>query len=96
MSAPEYFAAMRTARGKVKVPELFQTTTRSIDLSVMDVKTSFMQANPGLSAEMITLTCRGQKLSDVRICMSKSFEFIPCDDDRDMCPKAGIQLLPPQ
>ena len=63
--------------------------------SVEELEAAFIKANPGLSADAISVTCDSRRLSEVRICMSKDLQFRPCEEnDRRACKRDQV-LMPP-
>jgi ribonuclease T2 len=54
-----------------------------------------MSANPGLSRRGIAASCEGEKLDEIRICLSKDLQFRDCAEvDRRGC-RIGQITLPP-
>jgi ribonuclease T2 len=45
-----------------------------------EVVASFLQANPGLASEDIAVVCDRKRLTEVRICLTKSFGFRACPE----------------
>lgn len=79
--AISYFDTVARARDRVRVPEAFA------EPSWRRVERLFVAANPGLSADMIAMVCKGRVATEVRICMDRDLGFRACGRDvRDRCP----------
>ena len=60
-----------------------------------EVEEAFIKVNPGLSASAISVTCDSNRLSEVRICMSKDLQFRACEEtDRRACRRDKV-VMPP-
>lgn len=81
LSAPDYFAASRAAYDAVKIPDVFAGLDRDIALPARVVEEAFIEANPGLTAPMITVTCEQGRIDEVRICMTRDLDLRPCGLD---------------
>ncbi|MCW5682100.1 MAG: ribonuclease T2 [Xanthobacteraceae bacterium] len=95
LNSAEYFALMRKAFEKVKIPPKFAQSTEYQTVSPPEVENAFRAANPKLEAEMIAVTCDRRNLREVRICLTKDLEFRSCPQvDRQACRNPRI-VLPP-
>lgn len=95
LSPDKYFALMRQAFDKVKIPPQFSQATRSQTVSPPEIENAFRTANPGLNADMIAVTCDRRNLREVRICMSKDLQFRSCPQvDRQACRNPRVSLPP--
>lgn len=81
LSAQRYFEASRTAYNAVNLPQVFQKLDREVQLPARVVEEAFMEANPGLRADMVTVTCRNDDIQEVRICLTKDLEPRRCGRD---------------
>jgi ribonuclease T2 len=45
------------------------------------VEEAFVKANPGLEPDMITVTCNSGYIEEVRICLSRDLDPVPCGRD---------------
>ena len=91
----DYFAVMRRARQKVRIPAEFG---RLDDYRMVDpaaAEHAFLAANPGLGAEAIAVTCDKRYLREVRICLTKDLTFRTCPEiDRRSC-RLSRAVMPP-
>lgn len=95
LSQSDYFDVLRAAREKVAVPPDFRGLDAYRTLSPDDAEAAFLQANPDLPPDGISVTCDRRFLRDVRICMTKDLDFRACDEvDRRSC-RMGKVVMPP-
>jgi ribonuclease T2 len=95
MPARAYFETVRKARAAVKIPEDFVDPVEAKTIAPADIEAAFVKANPGLPADGIAVTCDRSRLREVRICMTKDFQFRPCEEiDRRACKRETV-LMPP-
>ncbi|MCZ0812583.1 ribonuclease T2 [Roseovarius sp. EGI FJ00037] len=81
LSAPAYYALSREAYGAVTRPEVFRKLTDPVKLPASVIEEAFLKANPGLAPDMLTVTCRAGRIQEVRLCLSKGLEPVPCGRD---------------
>jgi len=81
LSAADYFDTARTAYDSIKLPEVFENITRDLTLPASVIEDAFIEANPSLTREKITITCKSDMIQEARICLSKSLEPRRCGDD---------------
>jgi ribonuclease T2 len=81
LSAAQYYALSREAYGKITRPEAFRKLDKSVTLPASLVEEAFIKANPQLEPDMITVTCRDGHIQEVRICLSKGLDPVPCGRD---------------
>jgi ribonuclease T2 len=95
--APEaYFDATAAARAKVKVPETLIAPRENTRLAPLEIERAFAEANPGLRADMMSVTCDRGMLEEIRICLTKDLRsFRSCEQvDRDTCRAREITVPP--
>ncbi|MDR3388691.1 MAG: ribonuclease T2 [Rudaea sp.] len=72
LDAEAYFALADRAFAAVKVPPALSAPQSPPDLSAADVVQAFIQVNPGLDQNMISIACHnGSELAEVRVCLNK-------------------------
>lgn len=81
LSAADYFALSRRAFGWVARPDVFRQLDRFVRMPASVVEQAFLKANPGLSDDMITVTCRDGWIEEVRLCLSHRLEPVTCGAD---------------
>lgn len=81
LSAADYFDASRKAYNAVERPAVFRKLKDPVKLPAKVVEQAFLESNPQLSADMITVTCKSQRIHEVRVCLSKDLEPRQCGRD---------------
>ncbi|MBY6135952.1 ribonuclease T2 [Leisingera sp. XS_AS12] len=81
LSAQAYYALMREAYNRITRPAIFRKLTKPVTLPASLVEEAFLQANPALTRDSVTITCRDGAIQEARICLSKSLEPVPCGRD---------------
>jgi ribonuclease T2 len=95
LSPQAYFAATRALRAKIRTPDGFQNLTRPLLISGADVERSFIAVNPGWTPAMIAVTCRDNRLREVRFCFTKDGRARSCGGDvGDQCGSGKVQMPP--
>lgn len=86
-SPADYFADVRRAREKVKIPPALASVDSERSWTALDLERAFVDANPGLRTDMMSVSCRRGVLEEVRICFSKDLRgFRSCGEvDRSGC-----------
>lgn len=91
LSAKKYFAAVRKARALVKIPEAFDQPARDRVTNPGAVERAFIGSNRSLQKEGVAVTCSAHRLREVRICLTKTFDFRTCSSvDRRACRRDEI------
>jgi ribonuclease T2 len=95
LSPAAYFDLVRRARGKVTIPKTFRKLDLYVTAAPAAVEKVFRDANPGLGADAIAVTCADRRLGEVRICLDRDLAFRACPDvDRRACRRPQV-VLPP-
>ncbi len=81
LSAADYFALARKAYGSVVIPPVFADLDRDVELPASVVEDAFLEVNPGLSRDQITITCDGGMIQEARVCLTPDLEPRRCGDD---------------
>jgi ribonuclease T2 len=81
LSSDDYYALARQAYGQIVRPEIFRKIQDPIRLPASVVEDAFLEANPALSPDKITVTCKSERIQEVRICLTKSLELRDCGSD---------------
>ena len=90
-----YFALSRQAYADVIRPPVLRKLQDPVKLPAHVVEQAFLQDNPQLQADQITITCRDGHIHEARICLSRDLTPVPCGVDviRD-CTASDALLLP--
>lgn len=95
LSGEDYFKTVRRAYEHVKIPERFVRINDYLTVSPDEVERAFIEANPGLAGDMVSVTCDSRRLREVRVCMGKDLKFRACPEtDRRACRNPQI-VMPP-
>lgn len=81
LSARDYYATMRRAYAGITIPPVFRDLTRDVTLPARVVEEAFLEANPGLKPDQITITCRNRMIQEVRICLTRDLKTRRCGAD---------------
>lgn len=98
LSAGNYFALVREAQARVKIPPFLVAPGAPLQTAPRKIERAFIDANPGLYPGMIAATCRGGVLTEARICLSSDLrQFIACPEVmRQACrsPEVTVPVAP--
>ena len=75
-----YLGAARLAYRKVAVPPVFARLDRDVALPASVVEEAFVKANPGMTPEMITITCKAGRIQEARVCLTRHLELRACGE----------------
>lgn len=81
LEAAQYYALMRLAYGKITRPEVLRTLGRDVRLPAHVVEEAFLEANPGLTSDQITITCKQGRIQEARVCLDTDLEPRRCGAD---------------
>lgn len=81
LSAAAYYALSREAYGRVVRPPVFRKLDKAVKLPASVVEEAFLQANPGMVPDGVTITCRDRHIQETRICLSRDLDPVPCGQD---------------
>lgn len=74
-----YFAAVKQARSLVQIPAPLVAPDRTLQTNPVSVERVFAEANPGLRADMMQVSCRRETLTEVRLCIGRDLKsFVTC------------------
>jgi ribonuclease T2 len=91
LSLNAYFETTRAAFDAVNLPALGQRR-----ISASSVRTAFVEANDGLPADGLAVTCADGLLREVRICMTTDLEFRACPEvAQRSCRQTDLRLPAP-
>jgi ribonuclease T2 len=91
----QYFSLARDLYERVSIPPRFSGTEQGLDLTHAKIEADFLRSNAWLKPNMIVVSCRGQKLLDVRICFGRDLFPRACgsNEEQRVCP-AGLINVP--
>jgi len=81
LSARDYFTKARLAFDGVKISPVFPLINRDLKVPAEVIEGAFLDANPGLTADQVTVTCSAGQIQEVRICLTRDLEPRRCGAD---------------
>jgi len=95
LSAAEYFAKSREAYSTITQPKVLNRLDKLVRVPASVIEDAFVQSNPFLERDMITITCKQGYIQEARLCLSKSLQPISCGRDVIKDCKMANTLFPP-
>ncbi len=92
LDAESYFKLLRHAFTSVKVPERFAAPRENFSISPQEIKNQFVQANPSLRTDELTVSCGNNYLTAVSLCLTKDLKPMACQNLRDC--RANVIRVP--
>jgi ribonuclease T2 len=93
MTASDYFQAADAARNHVHLPSMLTPGSHTVEATAAEISSAVRDANPGLTNRSVTLTCAGNELSEVRICLSRDLSPTPCETGvRTSCGSGPLRI----
>ncbi|MGQ0698339.1 MAG: ribonuclease T2 family protein [Panacagrimonas sp.] len=81
MTPGNYFATLERAAHSIVVPSAHLKKAATRRVKRVELERAFIEANPGLAPEAITLECSRQYLREVRICLDRDLKPRACGVD---------------
>lgn len=81
LSSADYFKLARRAYQTVRISEVFPRIDRDLKVPAEVIEGAFLEANPGLARDQVTVTCRSGMIQEVRICLTKDLQPRRCGTD---------------
>jgi len=81
LSAPAYYAKARKAYASVKIPPVFAKMSKTLKVPAEVIEGAFLESNPQLKPDQVTITCQNGAIREVRICLTKDLEPRRCGAD---------------
>jgi len=95
LDADDYFKTVRQAFTSIHVPAKFSGTSQQLLIAPADVKDAFVEANPQLRAQDMTVSCGNNYLTAVSVCMGKDLKAVACQNLKD-CRANKVKVPPVQ
>lgn len=90
-----YFATVRAARARVVIPDAYRRLESGRTVSAGEVERAFIDANPGLPSDAISVSCDRRLMREVRICMTREFGFRGCAEVEKRGCRSERLVMPP-
>ena len=81
LSARAYYDTARAAFDRLTLPPVFAALRKDVKLPASVVEDAFLDANPGLTRDQITITCADGMIQEARICLTKDLAPRRCGAD---------------
>ncbi|MBS1303080.1 ribonuclease T2 [Loktanella sp. SALINAS62] len=81
LSPQAYFTLARDAYDSIAIPQAFRALTRDVTLPASLIEEAFIDKNPDLSPDGVTITCRSGAIQEARICLTKDLTPRDCGAD---------------
>lgn len=81
LSSRDYYGTARAALDSIALPPVFDALRRDVKLPALVVEEAFLEANPGMMRDQITITCTDGMIQEARICLTKDLEPRRCGED---------------
>ena len=78
LSGEDFYSLSRLAYSKVNRPDILRRLPRDMDLPPKVVEEAFLEANPDMEADGVTVACRGGYIAEVRICLTRDLKPRKC------------------
>jgi ribonuclease T2 len=95
LDGQDYLDLSRLAYNSIVRPSVFRKLDKPVRLPAAVIEEAFIKANPALEPDMITVTCKKEWIQEVRICLSKTLEPVPCGQDVIRDCSLTRAILPP-
>ncbi|RJL00968.1 ribonuclease T [Paracoccus aestuarii] len=97
LSAGGYFDLTRRAAAAVAIPPVLAGLDRAVTLPPAVIEQAFLEANPAMEADGITVQCRQGVLTELRICLTRDLEPRACAPDvRRDCSQPRLLMEAPR
>jgi ribonuclease T2 len=81
LSPQGYYQAARQAFDGIQIPDLFSRVSEPLTLPASVIEEAFLETNPGLQRDQITITCKDGLIQEARICLTTDLAPRRCGDD---------------
>lgn len=81
LAARDYFALARKAFGSIRISAVFPKLNKDLKVPADVIEGAFLEANPGLLRDQVTVICSAGRIQEVRICLTKDLAPRRCGDD---------------
>lgn len=81
LAARDYYALMRRAYARITIPPVFAKINKDLTVPASVIEGAFLENNPALARDQITVTCQSGMIQEVRICLAKDLSPRRCGPD---------------
>ncbi len=95
LSPQSYFDTIRKARAAVNIPPEYNNLQAPLTVTPEAVENAFVKVNPGLTPNGIAVECSRNRMSEVRLCLSKDLKFRDCPEVAKRSCRRDQLIMPP-
>ncbi|UWQ95384.1 ribonuclease T2 [Rhodobacteraceae bacterium M385] len=81
LEARDYYALSRLAYESVQRPDILRRLDTEVRVPAAVIEEAFLEVNPQLGPDMLTVTCRANRIQEVRVCLTRELEPRVCGAD---------------
>lgn len=81
LSPQSYYRTARQAYDSIRIPQAFRKLTRDVTLPASLIEDAFVDANPNLPRDGVTITCTDGAIQETRICLTRDLQPRGCGVD---------------
>ena len=81
LSPSDFYDLARKAYESVVRPPVLRQLDRTFSIPASIIEEAFVQSNPQMSPDQITITCRQGYIQEARICLTRDLELRQCGED---------------
>jgi len=81
LSSDDFYALARLAYDAVTRPAVFRKLDKPVKVPAHVIEQAFLEANPNLKPDMITITCKNARIQEARICLTRDLKPRTCGSD---------------
>ncbi|KAF0676476.1 Ribonuclease [Profundibacterium mesophilum KAUST100406-0324] len=81
LASEDYFGAARTAFEALEKPRVLRDLDKSVRLPASVIEDAFIQSNPAIERDMLTVTCKAKRIQEVRLCLTRDLAPRRCGAD---------------
>lgn len=81
LAADDYFSAARQAYESINRPPILRQLTDAISVPASVIEAAFLEVNPQLSPDQITITCKSHLIQEARICLTRDLQPRDCSPE---------------
>ncbi|HXD44089.1 MAG TPA: ribonuclease T2 [Pseudolabrys sp.] len=89
-----FFEAVRKARAAVKIPDDYFSLDKPRTVTPAEVTDAFVKANPDLARDDFAVVCDSKRLTEVRVCLTRTFTFRACPEVTQRACKLERMAMP--
>lgn len=89
-----YFQKARQALARVVMPPVLTGLDRRVAVPPSVIEEAFLETNPDLVADGVTVTCDDGLIGEVRLCLTRDLEFRACAPDTRRDCRASSAIMP--